>query len=122
MNGNFVGPTGSVLSLDVSISGRKRYLACVGLDRFLRLFDISTRESIGKVYCKTKMTSVLVIEGLPGAGGLSGKRKIEDTRINNAGTDASDSVWAKLPEVGSMSGAHIKRRRLRVSEALPTTV
>lgn len=122
VNGNFVGPTGSVLSLDVSKSGGKGYLACVGLDRFLRVFDISTRESIGKVYCKTKMTSVLVIEGVQGVGELSGKRKIEDTLINKAGTDASDSVWAKLPEVGSVSGAHIKRRRFRVSEALPTTV
>src|SRR5271154_6902664 len=63
-NGNYNGPTGSVLSLDVykpvNVSG---ILACVGLDRFLRLFDISTRASVGKIYCKSKMTSVLILDG-----------------------------------------------------------
>ena len=122
VNGNFVGPTGSVLSLDVNKSNGKGYLACVGLDRFLRVFDISTRESICKVYCQTKMTSVLVIEASQGVGSLSAKRKIEETLLNKTENDAGDSIWAKLPEVGNVSGANMKRRRLRVSEPLPTTV
>ena len=121
-NGNFVGPTGSVLSLDVSKSGGKGRLACVGLDRFLRVFDISTRESICKVYCKTKMTSVLVIEASQDVGGLSVKRKIDESVLSKTENDTSDSIWAKLPEVSSMSGANMKRRRIRVTEALPSTV
>jgi hypothetical protein len=121
-NGNFVGSTGSVLSLDVSKSAGKGYLACVGLDRFLRVFDIATRESVCKVYCKTKMTSVLVITAPQGVASLSAKRKIDDTVLNKTENDASDSIWAKLPEVGSVGSANMKRRRLRVSETLPTTV
>jgi hypothetical protein len=86
------------------------------------VFDIATRESVCKVYCKTKMTSVLVITAPQGVASLSAKRKIDDTVLNKTENDASDSIWAKLPEVGGVSSANMKRRRLRVSETLSTTV
>ena len=116
-NGNFVGPTGSVLSLDVykTVSGRG-FLACVGLDRFLRIYDLSTRANIGKIYCQTKMTSVLILEGSlmsPGRSAPNAKRK----KLPEAPgyiTDESDSMWAKLPEIGNVAGTSAKRRRLRV--------
>ena len=124
-NGNFVGPSGSVLSLDVhKIAGKSGILACVGLDRFLWLFDMSTRKIVGKIYCKTKMTSVLIIEGTISAATSSSsiKRRLEDASARKTEDEESESVWAKLPEVASVSGSSMKRRRLRVQEPLSAAV
>jgi len=118
-NGNFAGPTGSVLSLDVHRpAGEAGILACVGLDRFLRLFDMSTRASIGKIYCKTKMTSVLIVDGLLGSPAPPvsppKRKKAKDGSTHKAEDDESDSVWAKLPEIASVGGSNVKRRRVHV--------
>jgi hypothetical protein len=116
-----VGPKGNVLSLDVNKSaGETGVLACVGLDRFLRLFDITTRRSVGTVNCKTKMTSVLIIEGslnLPRANAQSAKRKkSKEASSLKGGDDESESVWGKLPEVGGVGNAIGKRRRVQAKE------
>lgn len=118
-NGNFAGPTGSVLSLDVhKPAGESGILACVGLDRFLRLFDMSTRASIGKIYCKTKMTSVLIVEGSLGSLGPGvappKRKKAKDASTCKADDDESDSVWSKLPEIASVGNSSVKRRRVHV--------
>jgi hypothetical protein len=98
--------------------GGNGILACVGLDRFLRLFDISTRASIGTIYCKTKMTSVLIIEGsldTPGPSASPPKRKkVKEGSARKADDDESDSVWAKLPEIASVESPSVKRRRVYV--------
>jgi len=118
--GNFPGPTGSVLALDVHKDlGNRNVLACVGLDRFLRLYDLVTRAAIGKVYCKTKMTSVLVIEGSipqPSSSPLSGKRRKPSEVFKNTPEDEeSDSeVWAILPEISNATTSRAKRRRVHV--------
>jgi hypothetical protein len=124
-NGKFAGPTGSVLALDViRPTGNPGILACVGLDRYLRLFDISTRKSVGAIYCKSKMTSVLVIEGsLPAPGeGSSMKRKLGESveDEDEEDEDEGDSVWTKLPEVADVGA--LKRRRIRPQESLPTAL
>jgi len=121
--GDFVGPTGSVLSLDVhKATGENDVLACVGLDRFLRIYDITTRKIIGNVYCKTKMTSVLIVDGsfpspkqtIPSAK----RRKIAESSHRDDDNE-SDSVWAKLPELETIGGSNIKRRRIRVPDPCP---
>ena len=120
--GSFAGATGAVLSLDIhKVSGQWGILACVGLDRFLRIYDISTRASIARVYCKTKMTSVLIVDGSLGSPGrappTAKRKKLADsvTRDDNE----NDPIWAKLPEAGNVGGSSIKRRRLRVPDSLP---
>jgi hypothetical protein len=118
-NGNFTGPTGIVLSLDVYKTAEgSGVLACVGLDRFLRIYDMSTRASLGKIYCKTKMTSVLIVEGSLGSPVSSAspikRKKMKEVSTRNADEDESDSVWAKLPEVASVGKSSVKRRRVHV--------
>ena len=95
-------------------------LACVGLDRFLRLFDLRTRASIGNVYCKTKMTSVLIVEGsLQSRLGSAKRRKSVDFEAQTAedNEDESDSLWAMLPEISTNGNSNTKRRRLVAQEA-----
>ena len=118
-NGNFSGPTGSVLALDVHRGPRgSGVLACVGLDRFLRLYDLVSRAAIGNIYCKTKMTSVLVIEGLTAAPGPSsppGKRKkVSGVYKHVPEEEDSDSVWSMLPELTNVDNSRAKRRRVRI--------
>jgi hypothetical protein len=115
VNGNFVGPSGSVLSLDIqrTASGNGT-LACVGLDRYLRLFDLRSRSNLGNIYCKTKMTAVLIVEGLLLDRKISYKRrKFADKKLNASDDDGeeSDSVWSALPKVSS---GDPKRKRKRM--------
>ena len=125
VNGNFgdrsgkTRPTGGILALDVydrtSPSG---ILACVGLDRFLSLYDISTRSSIARVYCETKMTSVIFIDGTLD-GTISGpahppskRQKGGENMVRRVEKAGDDSLWPKLPEVGSVENFDVKRRRV----------
>jgi len=115
-NGNFVGPTGSILSMDIQKSyGKTGMLACVGLDRFLRLYDMSSRASLGKVYCKTKMTSVLIIDesgSVTAPGPESSKRKLgRETVANSTGDEDNNALWSQLPKADNPENASIKRRR-----------
>ena len=116
INGDFAGPTGSILSLDTfKQSPRKGILACVGLDRFLRLYDMSSRRTLRKVYCKTKMTSVLIMEASETEAGSSpsAKRKHSQQQTESPDND-SDSVWAMLPGV-EPHDTKSKRRRLSIA-------
>ena len=54
--GGIKGIAGSVRALAMHPDGKA--IASVGLDRFLRVHDTSTRQSLGKVYLKTQLTGV----------------------------------------------------------------
>lgn len=112
-NGDFTGPTGSILSLDVHRPfGANGILACVGLDRILWILDLKTRSMLGKVDCKTKMTSVLIIDGSlePSNSGTVAKRKRQSTSVSPAASDDEDGrLWATIPEISDEGGG--KRRR-----------
>jgi hypothetical protein len=117
VNGNFAGPTGSILSMDTQKSyGKTGMLACVGLDRFLRLYDMSSRASFGKVYCKTKMTSVLIIDesdSVTAPGPESSKRKVgQEDASNSTGEEEGNTLWSRLPKADNPGDASVKRRRL----------
>jgi len=117
-NGNFTGPTGSILSLDVYRPvGKNGVLACVGLDRILWIFDLKTRSTLAKVNCKTKMTSVLIIDGLlePSSSGTVGKRKRESASASPAASDDEDErLWSTIPEISSEGAGKRRRRRPKV--------
>jgi ribosome biogenesis protein NSA1 len=56
-SGRFVGPAGSIRSL--SCHPTAPYIASVGLDRVLRVFDLRTRINTHTVYMKQRLNSVL---------------------------------------------------------------
>jgi hypothetical protein len=112
-------PTGSILALDVyNRTSAGGLLACVGLDRFLSLYDLSTRASIGRVYCETKMTSVIFIDGvLEDASperppSMSKHKKGNENLLRRGETGGDDSLWPKLPDISSVERSDVKRRRL----------
>jgi hypothetical protein len=127
VNGNFgdrsgkTRPTGSILALDVyNRTSPGGVLACVGLDRILSLYDLSTRASIGRVYCETKMTSVVFVNGtledatpLVGTHFTTKRKKGSESKLRTVekGTD-DDSLWPRLPDVSSVDISDVKRRRV----------
>jgi len=63
--GRFVGPAGSVRQLvafSSSNNNTSNRLACVGLDRTLRVYDTTTRRSLQTVYLKQRLNCLLVSE------------------------------------------------------------
>ena len=116
--GNFSGPTGSILSIDVLKSyGKNGMLACVGLDRFLRLYDLSSRACLGNVYCKTKMTSVLIIDGTftteapEKVSSIKRKASVESFTVKS-GDHEHDKLWSQIFKVENSGDSGGKRRRL----------
>ena len=56
MGGVLKGPGGAVRSL--ALHPEEDVIASVGLDRYLRVHDCSTRKQLGRVYLKQQMTGV----------------------------------------------------------------
>jgi WD40 repeat protein len=54
----YKGPKGSIRS--ISIHADTRTLACGGLDRYIRVFNLDTHKQVGRCYVKQKITSVLL--------------------------------------------------------------
>jgi hypothetical protein len=70
VTGRFVGPAGSVQQLTTlsynsrrSSNGSKssHHFACVGYDRMLRVYDVSSRKQLHMVYLKQRLNSVLML-------------------------------------------------------------
>lgn len=58
LNGTYKGNTGSVR--EIALHPTMEVLATVGLDRVMRVFDISTRKQLHRVYLRQKLNCVLV--------------------------------------------------------------
>jgi len=107
--GKYKGPTGSVVSLAVARSQRQDakkggLLACAGLDRFLRLYDASSRQELARVYCKSKIMQVCMTDGGDGTLGEDG--------------DEQDELWADMQTLEEDdSGDKRKRRKVRQSNS-----
>jgi len=71
-----VSKVSSIISSDDEDSDRN-VIVSVGLDRWLRVHDCSTRALLGKVYVKTQMNSV---DFLPGGGGGGGGEEGEEKK------------------------------------------
>ena len=93
------------------------FVACVGLDRILWVFDMKTRSSLAKVHCKTKMTSVLIIDDTmnsPEVASVGKRKKGAESASVTASDDEGELVWSKMREVSDTGGVRKKRIRARV--------
>jgi ribosome biogenesis protein NSA1 len=85
------GIAGAVTDMKV----HENRLYTVGLDRFLRIFDLEARKLIQKVYLKQQLSGVLVTENV-----------IND---DNSDEEDLDDVWDKLPVITE------SRKKIKVS-------
>ena len=94
--GKFVGATGAAQDLD---NFSNNLLATGGLDRYLRVFDLETRTTVGKVFVGTQISAVLVLEDDEDP---NEKRKAEDEL-------EQDQLWREIEERGKKNFKKGKR-------------
>jgi ribosome biogenesis protein NSA1 len=91
------GAGGSVRTLAL-YPGPEPWLASVGLDRFLRIHDTTTRAAKARVYLKQQLTSVVWVPVLQSAAAAAG--------VAAAGAEAAADVTA---DAGQMSASKKKK-------------
>lgn len=79
--GSFKGIAGSIRSLQCHKS--QSFVACCGLDRFLRIYDIETKESIKKVYLKTRLTCHLMSNQLYKEEAVVNSLRLSESKVDN---------------------------------------
>lgn len=89
--GNFDGFTGNTQSLH---SYEGRLLAAGGLDRYLRVFDLQTREPVGKIFTGCEISAVHILED------DVKKREVE-----------ADELWDELETAAKPKAKKQKRTR-----------
>lgn len=107
------GGTGAVQALNAFVSegaddSKDPVIATGGLDRYLRIFDLETRQVEAKVYTGTHITAVLVLEGFAAAttaddkdapvGSKRGRANGNDNGDDEDEAEA-DQLWEELDEV-----------------------
>ncbi|QRG40392.1 hypothetical protein FDK38_004862 [Candidozyma auris] len=101
------GNTGAINSIARSPS--RNVVATGGLDRYLRVFDVQTRNLLAKVYLGTQISSLLFIED----DGLS---NLDRDQAESALEDQNDDeIWEQLDHnAGSDDDLKITKRRRRI--------
>ncbi|KAK9456383.1 hypothetical protein V1511DRAFT_278471 [Dipodascopsis uninucleata] len=110
--GHYAGNAGSVLCLDSYFpaesnktedstinSGQELtpLLASGGLDRFLRVYDMATRNQLAKIYLGTKITAACIIDGSSG----------------NSSTGLESDVGEDIEDVNDEKSSGTKRRKIK---------
>ena len=86
------GAAGSIRQMRLSSDGQ--HLACVGLDRFLRVYDTTTNKLESSVYLKNRLNTCVFLEGeAPKVRVPKMKRKISGKQVSN---DADEDVLEEL--------------------------
>ena len=106
------GCTGGIRSIDSHKS--HNYFAAVGLDRFLRVFDINQPKPVQKIYLKSRLNHVLLSKKFeptalpqPCTKTKTQKKKIS---VENSTKEDGDEFWAKLPVIRSSDGKKKAKR------------
>lgn len=92
--GRFVGPCGSIRQLKKHPTSN--VLACVGLDRMLRLFDCISRKQLDCIYLKQRQNCVLF--GLEGPWVEDQDLDVEDDVHDYVDSDNEEQVNDKKPQ------------------------
>ncbi|KAH3669495.1 hypothetical protein OGAPHI_001616 [Ogataea philodendri] len=98
MLGKFQGAVGSIQAIDVH-SG---LLATGGLDRYVRCFDLESREVVAKVYLGTQISDVRVVEAeeqeVAAESAAEQKQPAveEEEDAESSDDDDDDEMWQKL--------------------------
>ncbi|KAK9481050.1 hypothetical protein V1514DRAFT_324083 [Lipomyces japonicus] len=121
--GHYVGAGGSVLSLDTFIESSNKtnnndddddgenhdnkFIATGGLDRFLRVYRMQSRELVGKVYVGTKVSAVKILDASEPEAAQQQTNNDGNANDNNDDDDDDDNNNKKSGQ---------KRRRLNHDE------
>eukprot|EP00794_Sanderia_malayensis_P006108 gene6108-6812_t len=112
--GSFKGIAGSIRSIECHT--KQDFVACCGLDRFLRLYNVSTRELIRKVYLKSQLNCILLskfcYEEKPSPDLNSEKADNSESvkKMDDLLEDVDEeSIWEKMEKTTDESSKRIKK-------------
>lgn len=94
------GNTGAIHGVDVD--KKESLIACAGLDRYLRVFDIQTRKLLAKVYLGVQVSSVLILDPTD-----------ESTQSGELEAPEEDEFWNNLPEKETVQEEPVIKKRRR---------
>jgi len=126
MRRKYRGCTGGIRSIDCH--PKHSCFAVVGLDRFLRIFDINKPKSIQKMYLKSKLNQVLISKDFDPTKAIAPTKEVKKTKkkapVSDLKSDAKvkeegDEFWAKLQVI---RGTTKKGKRSKTVENTVQTV
>ena len=106
LRSKYRGCTGGIRS--INCHKKYNYFAAVGLDRFLRIFDINQPKPVHKMYLKSRLNHVLlskdfVPEALPHPEQKKKPKKNKETESKKKEVDDANNgdelFWTKLPVI-----------------------
>eukprot|EP00475_Leptophrys_vorax_P025380 TRINITY_DN3555_c0_g1_i1.p1 TRINITY_DN3555_c0_g1~~TRINITY_DN3555_c0_g1_i1.p1 ORF type:complete len:435 (+),score=85.28 TRINITY_DN3555_c0_g1_i1:73-1305(+) len=109
LNGAYKGNRGSVRDFVFSEDGE--FLATVGLDRYLRVFEFESRTKVADVYLKQKLNCV-EFEGLQHHSTLLRRKPTEETsnkQADHAEEEQDGTIWDLLEEVKAVTSKKRKK-------------
>ena len=118
----YKGCVGSVRNIDAMED--KPYFATVGLDRFLRIYDIKSRRPLQKVYLKSRLNSVLLRPDFDPFQTEKERQEEAERLAREAEMDSDieeiadveeerDSLWKNMEEVGEGAAATAEKKKKR---------
>eukprot|EP00112_Aurelia_sp_Birch-Aquarium-sp1_P024875 Seg803.11 transcript_id=Seg803.11/GoldUCD/mRNA.D3Y31 product="WD repeat-containing protein 74" protein_id=Seg803.11/GoldUCD/D3Y31 len=121
--GGFKGIAGSIRSIQCHQT--QDIVAAVGLDRFLRIFDVNTRALKSKIYLKSRLNCVLLSDKNY-TGGIFGDteeeflaKKAKVTKSDTAADDENDSdlIWGQMEVLDDLKQKRSKKREAKTEAA-----
>lgn len=104
----YKGSVGAVQGLYSHLTGKTPLLVTGALDRYVRVFDIDSREQVAKVFVGSKVSSVWLLDASPGQlppsldaddGQKKRKKKVVRRSQREAEKENPDRVWDELDEL-----------------------
>lgn len=111
--GKYRGPVGCTQSIDIN----RDIVATGGFDRYLRVYDLASREVLANIYLGTQIHAVKIINGLPNREEIKKKRE-ERKKIQQEESDESaDEMWEKIQDTETVENTpdtRVRRKRRRL--------
>lgn len=94
------GNTGAIHGVDVN--NEESLIACAGLDRYLRVFDVQSRKLLAKVYLGVQVSSVIIVDPTD-----------QSTQSAEFEAPEEDEFWNNLPRKETVQEEPVIKKRKR---------
>lgn len=123
-NGSFRGIAGSISAIECHAS--QGFVSCACIDRFLRIYDVKTRELLQKFYLKSRLNCVLLSDKMYGEE-LCGKKtqneqkemKKQESQSERKDDEAQDDeIWNEMQLATDETKSKSKKKKLTEAEGV----
>lgn len=88
-----------------------QYVVAGCLDRYVRVYDPTTRKQLGKIYTGTRPTGIVVLDGFEKDGGYDGET---EERVKRQREEEEDNLlWSKLGNAEDEDNKKQKKQRVK---------